>query len=53
MKRIFMNAFFAGCALAITTTSFAQAPKKADTDKKDVQQIIITRTGDPEQKNGD
>lgn len=50
MKRIFMNAFFAGCALAITTTSFAQAPKKADTDKKDVQQIIITRTGDPEQK---
>ena len=38
MKRILINGFFAGVALLAVPSVFAQ--EKAETDKKDIQQII-------------
>ena len=48
MKRILINGFFAGVALLAVPSVFAQ--EKAETKKKDIQQIIITRTGDVDVK---
>jgi serine protease Do len=48
MKRILINSFLAGFAL-LTVPSFAQ-DKKETKVKKDLQQIIITRTGDTDEK---
>lgn len=50
MKRALKNSFFAGVALLAACSSFAQEKKEIVKEKKDVQQIIITRTGDPEEK---
>ncbi len=44
MKRIIINGVFAGVALLTVPTVFAQ--EKTDNEKKETQQIIITRTGD-------
>lgn len=49
MKRVLTNMFLAGFALA-TVPSFAQDKKETDKEKKDIQQIIITRTGNPDEK---
>jgi len=48
MKRILINGFFAGFALLIVPSVFAQ--EKTDNAKKEAQQIIITRTGDVDVK---
>ena len=48
MKRILINGFFAGFTLLIVPSVFAQ--EKTDNEKKEAQQIIITRTGDVDVK---
>ena len=49
MKRVLFNVFLAGFAL-VTVPSFAQDKTDKEKGKKDIQQIIITRTGDPDEK---
>ena len=48
MKRILISGFVAGVSLLAVPSVFAQ--EKSETEKKDVQQIIITRTGDVNEK---
>src|SRR5688572_17913217 len=48
MKRKLISVFFAGAALLTVPSVFSQ--EKSETEKKDVQQIIITRTGDVNEK---
>ena len=48
MKRILISGFFAGVALVTVPSVFAQ--EKTDNEKKEAQQIIITRTGDVDVK---
>jgi serine protease Do len=58
MKRILINGVFAGLALLIVPSAFAQEKTDKAKEKKDIQQIIITRSGDVDAKttieiNGD
>jgi serine protease Do len=58
MKRILINGVFAGLALLIVPSAFAQDKTDKAKEKKDIQQIIITLSGDVDAKtsieiNGD
>lgn len=58
MKRIFINGFLAGIALFTVSSVGAQDQKEKSKEKKEVQQIIITRSSDVDTKtvieiNGD
>src|SRR5215203_1834603 len=50
MKRILINGFFAGLALLTVPSVFAQDKTDKAKEKKDIQQIIITRSGDVDVK---
>jgi len=58
MKRVILNGLFVGVALLTVPSVFAQDKTDKEKDKKDVQQIIITRKGNVDGKtvieiNGD